>query len=87
MCLAAPGKIEKIIGEDPFNKIGKVNFGGVIKDINLSYVPDAKVNDYVIAHVGFALNTIDEDEAEQLLKDIEMIEGFSDEEREGDKIQ
>ncbi len=86
MCLAAPGKIEEIIGDDPLNMIGNVNFGGVIKEINLSYVPDAKVNDYVIAHVGFALNTIDEDEARQLLEDIKMIEGYADEEWEGDKI-
>ncbi|MBU0468094.1 MAG: HypC/HybG/HupF family hydrogenase formation chaperone [Candidatus Omnitrophica bacterium] len=87
MCLAAPGKIEEIIGVDPLNKIGKVNFGGVVKDINLSYVPEAKVNDYVIAHVGFALNTIDEVEAEKLLEDIKMIEGFAEDDWEGDKLQ
>ncbi|OGX52106.1 MAG: hydrogenase assembly protein HupF [Omnitrophica WOR_2 bacterium RIFOXYA12_FULL_38_10] len=86
MCLAAPGKIEEIIGVDPLNKIGKVNFGGVIKDINLSYVPDAKVNDYVIAHVGFALNVIDEAEAEKLLEDIKLIEGFAEEEWGGDEL-
>lgn len=87
MCLAAPGKIEEIIGTDPLNKTGKVNFGGIIKEINLSYVPEAKVNDYVIAHVGFALNTIDEGEAKKLLDDIKMIEGFADEEWEGADLQ
>jgi hydrogenase expression/formation protein HypC len=64
MCLAVPGKIISI--EDSPGELvrtGKVSFGGIIKDVNLAYTPEAKVNDYVIVHVGFALNTIDESEA------------------------
>lgn len=62
MCLAIPGKIMSISG-DGFERTGKINFGGVLKDVNLAYVPHAKVDDYVIVHVGFAINTLDESEA------------------------
>ena len=63
MCLAIPGKIECISGEDPLMRMGRVNFGGVFKEACLAYVPEAKVGDYVIVHVGFALSVLDEDEA------------------------
>jgi hydrogenase expression/formation protein HypC len=66
MCLAVPGKIVSISGDDPLTRIGKVNFGGIVKDVNFAYVPDAKVGDYVVVHVGFALNTVDEAEANQV---------------------
>jgi hydrogenase expression/formation protein HypC len=63
MCLAVPGKIISVEGDDPILRAGKVNFGGVIKQVNLSYVPEAKAGDYVIVHVGFALSVVDEEEA------------------------
>lgn len=63
MCLAIPGKIEKITHDDPLMRIGKVNFGGIRKDVCLAYVPEAAVGDYVIVHVGFAISTVDEREA------------------------
>ena len=63
MCLAIPGKILDISDDDPLMRTGKVSFGGIVKDINLAYVPEANVDDYVIVHVGFALNVIDEEEA------------------------
>ncbi|HEY3341575.1 MAG TPA: HypC/HybG/HupF family hydrogenase formation chaperone [Anaerolineae bacterium] len=66
MCLAVPGKIVSISGDDPLTRAGKVNFGGIIKDVNFAYVPNAKVGDYVVVHVGFALNTVDEVEANQV---------------------
>jgi hydrogenase expression/formation protein HypC len=58
-----PGKVISIEGDDPILRAGKVNFGGVIKQVNLSYVPEAKVGAYVIVHVGFALSVVDEEEA------------------------
>jgi len=67
MCLAIPGKIISISGEG-FERTGKVNFGGIAKDVNLAYVPDAKVDDYVIVHVGFAINTLDESEANKVFE-------------------
>jgi hydrogenase expression/formation protein HypC len=66
MCLAVPGKIISIEGTDPIFRCGKVSFGGIQKQINLAYVPDAKVGDYVLVHVGFAISTIDEAEAEEV---------------------
>lgn len=63
MCLAVPGRLVSIEGDDPAFRTGKVNFGGIVKDVNLAYVPGAKINDYVLVHVGFALTVVDEDEA------------------------
>ncbi|MCU0788711.1 MAG: HypC/HybG/HupF family hydrogenase formation chaperone [Verrucomicrobia bacterium] len=66
MCLAIPGKIESVSGEDPLTRMGRVNFGGVIKEASLAYVPEAAVGDYVIVHVGFALSRVDEAEAHKV---------------------
>jgi len=63
MCLAVPGKIVTIEGDDPILRAGIVDFSGVTKRVNLSYVPDAKVGDFVLVHVGFAISTVDEEEA------------------------
>jgi len=68
MCLAVPGKIISISCGEPLERNGRVSFGGVVKDVNLAYVPEAKAGDYVIVHVGFALNTIDETEAQQVFE-------------------
>src|SRR5512141_1081667 len=67
MCLAIPGRVASISGEDPLSRTGKVNFGGIIKEVSLAYVPEAVVGDYVIVHVGFALSRLDEDEAQKTL--------------------
>lgn len=63
MCLAVPGRLVSIEGDDPAFRMGKVNFGGIVKDVNLAYVPDANIDDYVLVHVGFALTVVDEAEA------------------------
>jgi hydrogenase expression/formation protein HypC len=68
MCLAVPGRIESITGDDPVVRMAKVSFGGVVKDVSLAYVPEAVVGDYVIVHVGFALNRLDEDEARKVFE-------------------
>lgn len=68
MCLAVPGKIESIEGIDPVVRTGKVSFGGIVKTINLAYVPEANVGDYVIVHVGFAISVVDEQEAQQVFE-------------------
>ncbi len=68
MCLAVPGKILEITGDDPAIRLGRVSFGGIVKEVNLSFVPDAVVNDYVIVHVGFALNKVDEEEAKKVFE-------------------
>jgi hydrogenase expression/formation protein HypC len=64
MCLAIPGKIISITGEDVLRS-GTVSFGGINKQVSLAYVPEAKVGDYAIVHVGFAISLVDESEAKQ----------------------
>jgi len=66
MCLAVPGKILSIVNDDGVMRTGRVSFGGIVKEVNLAYTPDAAVGDYVIVHVGFAISTIDEREAERV---------------------
>lgn len=73
MCLAVPGKIMSIEGDDPLLRIGKVSFGGIVKEVNLAYVPEAKVDDYVLVHVGFAINTVDEEEAQKIFQYLKEI--------------
>ena len=81
MCLAVPGQIISIEGDDPMSRTARVSFSGVIKEVNLSYVPEAKINDYVIVHVGFALNVIDENEARETLAYIRELDEIADEEK------
>ena len=66
MCLAIPGKITSIAGDDALSRIGKVDFGGILKEVSLAYVPEAKVGDYVVVHVGFAISILDESEAHKV---------------------
>jgi hydrogenase expression/formation protein HypC len=66
MCLGIPGKIVDIYDANGL-KMGKVDFGGVLRETCLAYVPEAKLGDFTIVHVGFALNLIDEDEAQKTL--------------------
>lgn len=68
MCLGVPGKIISISGDDPLTRMGKVSFGGIVKDACLAYVPEAQVGDYVIVHVGFAISRLDEQEAQQVFE-------------------
>jgi hydrogenase expression/formation protein HypC len=67
MCLAVPGKILNIEGED-FARTARISFGGVAKEVSLAYVPEAKVGDYATVHVGFAISLVDEEEALQSLE-------------------
>lgn len=67
MCLAVPGKILTIEGDDVLRS-GKINFGGIVKQVNLSYVPEANIGDYVVVHVGFALSVVDEERAQQVFE-------------------
>jgi len=68
MCLAVPGKIVSIDKSNPELKMAKVTFSGVAKEICIEWLPDVKVGDYVLVHVGFALNKIDEKDAEETLR-------------------
>ena len=68
MCLAVPGKIISIDLSNLDFRMAKVSFGGVTKDVCIQWLDDVSVGDYVIVHVGFALNKIDEKDAEETLK-------------------
>jgi hydrogenase expression/formation protein HypC len=72
MCLAVPGKIIEIHDAQPM-RVGRVRFGGIVKEINLAFVPEAREGDYVLAHVGFAITRIDETEAARVFAYLQEI--------------
>ena len=78
MCLAVPGKILRITTPEGFTRAGVVSFGGIEKEVNLAYVPEAKVGDYVIVHVGFALSLVDEAEAEEVFSYLRRMDELSE---------
>ena len=74
MCLAVPGRVLEIRDEgDIAFRRAKVDFGGIRKEINLAYTPEAEVGMYVLVHVGFAISVIDEVEARQVFKYLEEL--------------
>lgn len=73
MCLGIPGCIESIDDADSILRSGAVSFGGLRKTVNLAYVPEAQVGDYVVVHVGFAISRIDEEEAQRVFRYLEEI--------------
>lgn len=74
MCLSIPGKLIEVTAQlDETFRVGRVSFDGVIKEVSLTLVPEAKVNDYVLVHVGAAISVVDEEEAKktfELLKQL-----------------
>jgi hydrogenase expression/formation protein HypC len=72
MCLAVPGRVEWIF-EANGTRMGKVSFGGVVKDVCLAYLPEIQVGDYTIVHVGFAISRIDEATAAETLQTFESL--------------
>ncbi len=77
MCLAIPGKIIEIQEQEGL-RAGRVQFGGIVRQVLLDFVPEANVGDYVIVHVGFAISQVDAEEAQrtyQLLEEMGTLEG------------
>ena len=77
MCLAIPGKLIEISTDAEGVRMGKANFGGVVKQVCLEYTPDAGMGDFVLVHVGFALSKVDEDVAARtyaLLEEMKQLE-------------
>jgi hydrogenase expression/formation protein HypC len=66
VCLAVPGRIVSVASQVSLARVGRVDFGGIVKEVSLDFVPEAEVGDYVLVHVGFALSVIDEEEAAQV---------------------
>jgi hydrogenase expression/formation protein HypC len=80
MCLAVPGRVLEIVdGPDSAFRVGKVDFGGIRKEVNLAYTPEAEVGKYVLVHVGFAISVIDEDEARRVFKYLEELGAIKEE--------
>ncbi len=73
MCLAVPGKILSIEGED-FARTARVSFGGMVREVSLAYVPEAAIGDYVIVHVGYAISLLDEAEAMRTFEYLKQID-------------
>jgi hydrogenase expression/formation protein HypC len=79
MCLAVPGRIVEIIeNAEPALRRGKVDFAGVRKDVSLAFTPEAGPGDYVLVHVGFALNVVDEEEAKKIFETLKQMEELED---------
>lgn len=80
MCLAVPGRVVEINdnGDLAFRR-GKVDFGGIRKEVSLAYTPEAEVGKYVLVHVGFAISVIDEEEAQRVFKYLEELGGLQEE--------
>jgi hydrogenase expression/formation protein HypC len=78
MCLAIPGKVTSVMGADPLWRTGKVDFGGIVKEVSLAYVPEVKIGEYVIVHVGFALSRLDEIEAKKVFQYLKEMDELTD---------
>lgn len=63
MCLALPGRVNCIVDADPLTRTAKVSFAGLVKEINLAFVPEARVGNFVLVHAGVAITVIDEQAA------------------------
>jgi hydrogenase expression/formation protein HypC len=74
MCLAVPGQVLEVTRDEALGVImGKAKFGGIVKDVNLTYTPEVDVGDYVVVHVGFALSRLGEEEAREVFRLLEEL--------------
>ncbi|MDR3418461.1 MAG: HypC/HybG/HupF family hydrogenase formation chaperone [Nevskia sp.] len=74
MCLAVPGQLLSVTGEDPLFRRGRVAFGPLVKEISLACLPEVKVGQYVLVHAGIAISAIDAEEAQRVLALLESLE-------------
>ncbi len=82
MCLAIPGRIVSLPNEASPEQLGRIDFGGIVKEASLAFTPEAQVGDYVIVHAGFAISQLDEDEAQAALAEFALLEALQSEEAE-----
>lgn len=68
MCLGIPGRVENITDDTALTRRGQVRFAGIVKEVNLALVPEARVGDYVVVHAGFGISVIDEERAHSVLR-------------------
>ena len=74
MCLAVPGQVLEVVGDDPFSRVAKVAFAGIVKEASLALLPQAGVGDYVLVHAGFAITLLNESEAKRTLEYLDAID-------------
>ena len=78
MCLAIPGKVVSISGDDSLTRMGRVDFSGIVKEASLAFLPEVKIGDYVIVHVGFALSKVDEEEAQKVFQYLKQMDELAE---------
>ncbi len=78
MCLGIPGKVIEVQKTELGLVRGKVQFGGIVREVDLSFTPEVQVGDYVVVHVGFAISKIDEAEAQQVFEYLRQIGGLEE---------
>ena len=78
MCLAIPGKLIEISQDAHGVRMGKANFGGIVKQVCLEYTPEAIAGEYVLVHVGFAISTVDEEEAKRTYELLEQMDQLTE---------
>jgi len=78
MCLGVPGKVVEVTRSELGITSGKVDFGGIVKEVNLSYTPEVEPGQYVVVHVGFSISTLDEKEAHEVFRYLQEIDGLAD---------
>lgn len=74
MCLAIPGKLIEIADDANGVRMGRANFGGIVKQVCLEYTPEVQTGDYVLVHVGFALSKVDEAEAKRTYDALQQLD-------------
>jgi hydrogenase expression/formation protein HypC len=74
MCLAVPGKIISITDDEPLTRTGQIDFGGLVKRVNLAFVPEAKIGDYAVVHAGVAISLINQEEADKIFEYIAQLQ-------------
>lgn len=79
MCLAVPGRILSVGDGESLARSGRVDFGGIRKEVSLAFVPEASVGDYVLVHVGCAIARVDESEARKVFEYLEQIDALEQE--------
>jgi hydrogenase expression/formation protein HypC len=80
MCLAVPGKVLSVAGDDLMSRTGRIDFSGVVREVSLACVPEVKVGDYVMVHVGMAISVVDEEEAREVFEYLTRIGELASEE-------
>jgi hydrogenase expression/formation protein HypC len=79
MCLAIPGRVLSVEGEDPAFRTGNVDFCGVRKNVNLAFTPEVRAGDFVLVHVGFAITRVDQEEAARTFQYLAQIGALEEE--------